>query len=166
MTRSRKRSRPTACRPSRTHKKLKTDHDEGIDSIHVEHPTLRLYYHRVSTLRNYLLFSLPASSRSRRRRITSIGRHQENVLETSRKTGPCFQSGLPRSPPGSNPPCPDSERNFATFLDKTLVCEAQDQPHWLYESRQKDFAVFSQQVNLTAESSFEEGTSSICDVRK
>lgn len=164
MTTRRKRCRPTACRPGRTHKKPKTDHGERMDSIYVEHPTLCLYYPRVSTLRNYLLSNLPASSRSRRRRITSIGRQLENVPGTSGQTRSCTQSGLPGPLAGSNPPCPDSERSMATFLDKTLVCAAQGQPRWLYESRQTDFAVFSQQFNLTAGSSCEEEKSSICDV--
>lgn len=165
MTKKRKRPQPTISVPAANCKRAKTD-DQGNGFIPIEHPTLCLYYSQISTLRTYLLSSLPVSSRSRRRKIASIGRHQRNVVENSGDDDPLK---------GAEPPCraacpnrlwPNNERGLATLLDKTLVCTVEDEPRVVDGSREKDFASFSQQANLTTRGSFEEGTSPISEVCK
>lgn len=149
MTKKRKRSRPTTSDRGVNRKRPKTDNEcNGL--IPIEHPTLCLYYSRISTLRTYLLGSLPLSARSRRRKIASIGRHQQNAVENAGDDGPLRG--------------PESERCLATLLDKTLVCTTEDEPRVVDESREKDLASFSQQSNVTARSSFEKETSPIAEV--
>ena len=165
MTKKRKRSRATKCSPGVNCKKRKTDGD-GDGSILTEHPTLCLYYPRISTLRVYLLSSLPISSRSRRRKIASIGRHQRYTIENTRNYDLLSGAGPPSRSACSDQPWLGGERCLATLLDKTLVCTTKDDPRVVDDSREKDFASFSQQVNLTARSSFERGTSSTSEVGK
>ncbi len=156
MTSSRKRSRHTSTATGNTVKRLKTGHS-GTESTLVEHPTFCLYYHRVLTLRNYLLASLPASSRSRRRLITSVGSYNRYNAGKSRK-----KSSIGTECP--NQDVLDGEICLATLLDNTLVCAVHNEPRMLKESREKDFASFSQQTNLTVGSSTEEGLTTISEV--
>lgn len=165
MTKKRKRSRATKYSPGVNCKKRKTDSD-GNGSILTEHPTLCLYYPRISTLRVYLLSSLPISSRSRRRKIASIGRHQRYAIENTRNCDLLCGAGPPHRSACSDQLWLGGERCLATLLDKTLVCTVEDDPRVFDDSREKDFASFSQQANLTARSSFERGTSSISEVGK
>ena len=68
MARNRKRARSSkhqdTTEPS---KRIKFDHEQALSS----HPTLRLYYSRVSTLREHLLSKLPPKSKTRHRKISS-----------------------------------------------------------------------------------------------
>lgn len=167
MTKKRKRPRTNSCSLGGNRKRAKKD-GEGNGSIPVEHPTLCLYYSQISTLRTHLLSCLPVSSRSRRRKVASIGRHQRNAVENAGDEDDDPLNGVkpPLRAECSNHLWPDSERCLAALLDKTLVCTAKDGPCIVNDSREKDFASFSQQANLTARSSFEEGTSSISEVGK
>lgn len=163
MTRKRKRSRSTVCNLGVNCKIAKTDNKRN-GSIPIEHPTLCLYYSTIFTLRTYLLSSLPPSSRSRRRKIASIGVHQRNAVGHAGDYDPLRGAEPPPRLTCSNQLWPDSERSLATLLDKTLVCTAMDEPRMVNNSREQDFASFSQQANLTARSSFQEGTSPISEV--
>lgn len=165
MTKKRKRARPTACSPGVSRKRAKTE-NEGNGSIPIEHPTLCLYYSRISTLRNFLLASLPPSSRSRRRKISSVGCHQPNAVENAGVDDTLSRAELSRHSASSDQPWPDSEKCLATLLDKTLVCTTEDEPPTVQDSRESDFTSFSQQANLTARSSFEKGISPISEVGK
>lgn len=150
MAKSRKRKRPARSGEESAPKKLKTVDEERVESLMVEHPTLCLFYTQVVTLRSYLLSSLPPSSRSRRRKISGVGHHERSINGDSRKLD------LPNRS--------DNDGCLAALLDKTLVGIPQHQTHVLDQTRQRDFASFSQQANLTTRSSFEEGTSSIVEV--
>jgi len=137
--------------PSRPQKRHKIDVD-GKNATYtsplVQHPTLRLYYTHVCTLRDYLLSRLPAStSKARVRRIKTAG------LETSKSSVVRTEHGLEDSTMQTG-----NEKLLAVLLDGTIVClidsPAEEQP----ESMEKDFVTFSQQSTLSPGSSFEEGT--------
>lgn len=86
------------------------------------HPVISRYYQRVLTLRQYLLEQLPPSSKSRRRRVASLGR-QGSDSDGSRE---------------------DNIEELATLLDSTLVgilCETNRKDD---QERQKHFAAFTQ----------------------
>lgn len=68
MARKRKRAHAVKVVGEESRKRVKIDEDEQTS---VEHPTLCLYYTRISTLRNYLLSRLPSSSKRRRRRVAT-----------------------------------------------------------------------------------------------
>lgn len=154
MKKKRKRPQMISCTLGGNRKRAKRD-GEGNGSIPIEHPTLRLYYFQISTLQNYRLSCLPVSSRSRRRKVASIGRHQRNAVENAGNEDDDPLNGVkpPLRAEGSNHLWPDSERCLAALLDKTLVCTVKDGPCTVNESRENDFASFSQQANLTARSS-------------
>ncbi|GAD98225.1 telomerase reverse transcriptase [Paecilomyces variotii No. 5] len=81
------------------------------------HPVISRYYLRVLTLRQYLLEQLPPSSKSRRRRVASLGRQggdEENI------------------------------EALATLLDSTLVGILRETNRKNDQERQKDFAAFTQ----------------------
>lgn len=136
MANSRKRARKLSIAARDARKRLKIGHDEGASDL-VEHPTLCLYYHRVMTLRQFLLASLPPTSRIRRRKIASIGRN-EPILE--------------------------EERFLASLLDYTLVCAVRDESSILKKPLEKDFVSFSQQANPSTGSSNDMGSTRISEV--
>lgn len=136
MANSRKRARKLSIASRDARKRLKTGYDEGASTL-VGHPTLCLYYHRVMTLRHFLLASLPPTSRIRRRKIASIGRN-EPILE--------------------------EERCLASLLDYTLVCAVSDESSIPKKPLEKDFVSFSQQANLSTGSSNDVGSTTISEV--
>ncbi|RAH68937.1 telomerase reverse transcriptase, partial [Aspergillus aculeatinus CBS 121060] len=80
----------------------------GFSSDHatkLTHPVISLYYQEVVTLRQFLLRQIPSASRSRRRKIASVGTNLEE---------------------GANHSCSDSQRELAILLDSTLVGITQD----------------------------------------
>lgn len=142
-------------------KKIKPWAEEILHPTRLKHPTLCLYYDRVSTLREYLLDALPASSRSRRRKIAAVG------LQLA-KHGNNFPNGInrPTRTTASNPTndsnelghvLSKNEDGLRSLLDTTLVCTIPK------DSRESDFASISQQGN-PADDSFEGGASSISEV--
>ena len=141
MTRKRKRAQATAIEPALGSKRLKCTHvrepSNGAPAL-VQHPTLRLYYNNVSTLRHYLLSRLlPSTSKARVRRLVLAGTiRAHNDVE----------------------PESDSKRPLAAVLDQTLGCSRDEHPQQHFEIAKKDFEAFSQQATLTPGSSFEEGT--------
>jgi telomerase reverse transcriptase len=103
-------------------------------SVTVEHPVLSRYYRRVVNLRQYLLEELPSSSKTRRRRITSAGKRDENS-----KTDP-NASAVAALTQGSA----DGGTDFARFLDSTLVGLLHCPSPAELEARQREYAIFSQ----------------------
>lgn len=137
--------------PSRLQKRQKMDVD-GNSTTHtppiVQHPTLRLYYTHVCTLRDYLVSRLPAStSKARVRRLKTAG------LETSKSSVIRTQHGSEESTTHT-----DNEKALTVLLDGTIVClinsPAEEQPEFM----EKDFITFSQHSTLSPGSRFEEGT--------
>lgn len=158
MANSRKRARKTSTATGDAHKRLKTGYDEGGCSTLVEHPTLCLYYHRVMTLRDFLLASIPLTSRIRRRKIASIGRNGRHITRDTRKVDPSSQVRC------STQSILEEERCLAHLLDYTLVCAVRDKASILKEPLEKDFASFSQQANLSTGSSNDVGSTTISEV--
>ena len=144
MSRKRPR-RGTAGAVDTSRKKRKTTTGEFSELALVEHPTLSVFYPQVVTLRSYLLSSVPASSRSRRRKIASAGLQELPV-------------------PGTDDGDLDKGKIFAAVLDKTLICTIRDAPRIPTESREKDFRAFSQQTSSSVRSTLDEGTSSLSEV--
>lgn len=122
-------------------KKMRRVATDSSSTDLLKHPTLCLYYNRISTLRNHLIQALPASSKARRQKIASIG------LKTL----------------GRNSSVTKIDENLRTLLDTTLVCAVDDKSSQECSQGEKS-APFPQQANLTDGNSFEEGTSSMSEV--
>lgn len=133
----------------------------------LQHPTLRLYYRQISTLRSYLISRLPPSARSRRRKIATADVSKPESFENGttahgKEGGTVFaSSGLSdeldrRSDHGQT--C------LAVLLDNTLVCTSEGSLTEFKDSREKDYAAFSQKADVTLGSTLDEGTTSISDV--
>lgn len=160
--RKRKRKRgSTGVELDHASKKIKPLTGEIPDRSQLKHPTLSLYYEQISTLREYLLDALPASSRSRRRKIAAVG------LQTSKydnlPNGIARPTGTAVSKSGnkSDEFCDvisKNEANLKSLLDTTLVCTVQK------GSKVNDNASLFQQAHPTDDNSFEEGMSSISEV--
>lgn len=143
---------------------------EAVDAANIqkiEHPTLRRYYQRISTLRNYLISSLPDQAKSRRRKIKAAGLSQDGSLTIGRipngKGGGTASAASPR-PDERDRPSGDSQTRLAALLDSTLVCTAEAFTSPFKSSREKDLIKFSQQAEITFASTLDGGTTSISDV--
>lgn len=159
MANSRKRARKISIATRDARKRFKVECDDNtVGSALVEHPTLCLYYHRVMTLRDFLLASLASTSRTRRRKITSIGRNEVHITRDTGKSAPSLQARLP------NQSILGEERCLATLLDYTLVCAVRDESPIRKEPLEKDFASFSQQANPSTGSSNDVGSTTISEV--
>ena len=101
----------------------------GDSSRPLSHPVLSLYYNRVVSLRQFLLSQIPVSSRSRRKRIGSVGR-----AVCTKVTGGNGQVGNSSS----------DDNGFATFLDTTLVGVLKETPPTVSRERQRDLVAFTQ----------------------
>lgn len=99
---------------------------------HVRHPVLSLYYPRVTTLRNFLLSSLPAASKVRHRKIASLGFVREE--QPQRRT---LVSSVASDTHSHTEALP-------SLLDKTLIGVAKEHGALVEQERKKDFVVFSQ----------------------
>ena len=84
MARKRKAAENASNRPIKQRKA--TNHaSPGLQepSAYVHHNVLSSFYPRVCTLRDYLLDSLPATSRVRRRKLTTFGKNDTtSILDT------------------------------------------------------------------------------------
>ena len=89
----------------------------------VRHALLALYYPRLLTLRSYLLYKLPETSKTRRRRIAEWG---------------------------SNDADGDGDSHI---LDTTIVGVLKDLDAGTEESRRRDFAVFTQTQQRSSDGS-------------
>lgn len=133
----------------------------------VGHPTLRRYYAQISTLRDYLISRLPASAKSRRRKIeTARGSKPESLATETIARG---EGGS--TAPGSSARSDelahrlgDSQTRLAALLDHTLVCTPQGCLSAFHDSREKDFIAFSQKADVSLGSTLDGGTTSISDV--
>lgn len=156
MRGKRKHTQDSSSDCSRFQKRQKIGQDGQNVSILptlIQHPTLRLYYPHVYTLRDYLLSQLPAStSKARVRRVTTAGKE----ASTTQKTDDLQQSTLKAG----------KEKPLATLLDKTWVCLNVSQVENQLELTKTDFATFSQQSSLTPGSSFKEGTTPQSEVSR
>ncbi|KAI4252946.1 MAG: hypothetical protein LQ352_003992 [Teloschistes flavicans] len=151
MTGKRKRHRPQ--KPDVTPCKRVRYDVAAITYDEVTHPTLSLYYPRISTLRHHILSKLPASSKKRRRRILAVKRNTATKVCTSKV----------QSSQGSEFTVDDA---LGTLLDRTLVCsrddeyklDAQDQ------DREQDFRLFSPRHDGPDESSLLEPGRSLPEI--
>ncbi|KAI4202907.1 MAG: hypothetical protein LQ350_002278 [Teloschistes chrysophthalmus] len=144
MTGKRKRHRPrkqdvAPCKRAR--------HDVASTTFdHVTHPTLSLYYPRILTLRDYILSKLPPSSKKRRRRVIALKGDAVTEAKTSKASSQCSQSTVVDA--------------LGRLLDRTLVCNRDDESRLDVQDREQDFRVFSQRHDGADESSLlEPGTS-------
>jgi len=122
----------------------------SINGSH-SHPVLCRYYPKVQSLREYLLSRFPNSSKSRRRRISSL---QHNSKDDDRELKSAGDEDQDES---------DGSK-LANLLDSTLVGAGEVAgPESI--CRSKDFELFSQQISSTVASSLGEGTLSQPEVR-
>ena len=115
------------------------------------HPVLSLYYGKIYSLREYLLSKLPASAKSRRRKIASVGNTHEDANDVVHQG---VQTGNSK----------DHDTRWAGLLDSVLVGVRVDREPDNF--RMKDFEVFSQRTHSTVASSIDEGTFSQHEVRR
>jgi telomerase reverse transcriptase len=133
-------------------KSISANSDEWRDcstTVPTHHPVLSLYYRRVERLRTYLLHQLPSSSKSRRKRLASIGvqnsHHGQGLPQTER----------------------DRIQAVANVLDSTLVGVLELPERETSYTRQREFAAFTQSQFRSSLGSVETGaTSPQAEVRK
>ena len=158
---ARKRKRPESHRTIgiRTHpsKRVKLDSGDNAASTSVHQPTLRLFYSHVLTLREYLLARLPKSSKTRRRRLASVGRNA-SVFQNSEDTDVAPEGTAENLLKQDSPA--ERDMSLATVLNRTLICTRDVPARRCDEARAKDFECFSQQISLNAASSLGQRTSS------
>ncbi|KAL9578805.1 MAG: hypothetical protein Q9212_005488, partial [Teloschistes hypoglaucus] len=151
MTGKRKRHRP---RKSDIAPYKRARHDVASTTFdQVTHPTLSLYYPRILTLRNYILSRLPPSSKKRRRRLIALkcdavteGNISKASSDPNIQSSQSFQSTVVDA--------------LGRLLDRTLVCNRDDESRVDVQDREQDFRVFSQRHDGADESSLlEPGTS-------
>lgn len=99
--------------------------------FHHPHPVISLYYKNVLTLRQYLLQQLPLSSKSRRRRIGSLGLQQGRHCSAQHHSGDADQNT-------------QTVRDIASLLDSTLVGVLKESNPTVSQARYREFAAFTQ----------------------
>ena len=145
----RKRKRPSGVEPdgapgASSSKHLKNNHSSPpVDDSH-SHPVLCRYFPKVQTLRQYLLSRFSHSSKSKRRKITTLRCNSRDDDEDADE---------------------GDDSKLAKLLDSTLVGFG-DEAGSESRCRTKDFELFSQQFSPTAASSLGEGTVSQPEVNK
>ncbi|KAL8811751.1 MAG: hypothetical protein Q9223_002113 [Gallowayella weberi] len=111
---NRKRHRPK--KHDDTPNKRVCNDSNRIASSDLSHPTLSLYYPRILTLRGYVLSKLPATSKTRRRKIANI-RHLDGIKRDSVKAN--HELRIQSSQSGGL----DVEADLAKLLDRTLIVD-------------------------------------------
>ena len=137
---------------------------DALQGGQINHPTLRLYYAQVQTLRSFLLSRLPKTSKKKRRHIQDLGQRPRNTA-TKQQTqiNNSNLAGTTERPPPSAKASQKPDIS-STFLDETLVCcRSPDIPQEDPEHA-KDFEAFSQHINLTNRSSLGQGSISQSEV--
>jgi telomerase reverse transcriptase len=162
---ARKRKRDTAEQvqepTTTTAKRVKTCPEFGLGERQptttttpiIQHPVLSAYYDRIISLRAYLLELLPASSKSRRRRLASVGRERDGQSEP--RDGEDEAQFL------------ESQRvsDLSRLLDTTLVGVLKAADTFANHSRQREFATFTQSQFRSSSGSTDAGpTSSLNEV--
>ncbi|KAL8680445.1 MAG: hypothetical protein Q9186_003343 [Xanthomendoza sp. 1 TL-2023] len=144
----RKRHRPK--KHDETPNKRVCDDSNRTASNDVSHPTLSLYYPQILTLRGYVLNRLPATSKTRRRKLVNL-----RDLDGTKK-GP-FKANHESCTQSSQGSGLNVEADLAKLLDKTLVCARPHEPFLAWQAREKEFQAFSQGNDGGDESSLLEG---------
>ncbi|OJD10445.1 hypothetical protein AJ78_08549 [Emergomyces pasteurianus Ep9510] len=134
---ARKRKRPTKHAPINL-PSLKHAGEDKLLGGSVYHPVLSLYFPRVVTLRTYLYEQLPLSSKSRRRKVASLGvekqardYHPPNSVSSQQ-----VDTGAQRTK--------EEIQALTGILDSTLVSILKESDGAISNSRQKEFAAFTQ----------------------
>ena len=148
----RKRARSTKSDTIQNSKKARWSATEDRSEEHIHHPTLRLYYKQISTLREYFISQLPRSSRKRRRRLETLGRDS-----TGQATKPKNNSTARKLDEGSHlkftVDAGRKDSTLAGLLDQTVVCSVDQRLALDPAGYAQDFEAFSQQINPTSGSS-------------
>ncbi|WEW60057.1 Telomerase reverse transcriptase [Emydomyces testavorans] len=150
---NKRRHSPRDTAQSRPQKRVKTPEKRELkgkakllepDSTTTAHPVLSCYYPRVIKLRSYLLELLPPTSKSRRRKVASLGT-QSNIADCARSTtstADVLRVGQSQSQEAERE---DTRiRDIAKLLDTTLVGVLKPSDHAESQPRQRDFAAFTQ----------------------
>lgn len=103
------------------------------NSRETSHPVISLYYRKVVSLRDYLLQQLPVTSKSRRRRILTLGSRTDAESQTS--------------------------LTLAQLLDSTLVGVLQDSCPTFASQRQKEYWSFNESQSRSLLASTDTGPS-------
>lgn len=138
MAGKRKRRRPLKAEAAPS-KRVKVNEDAAASAA-VRHPTLSLYYPCVFTLREHVLSRLPASSKTRRRKVAALGR-------SATKSRSSVREGTEG----------DIEAVLVKLLDCTLVCRRHNEPKLAFDNREKKLRAFCQRTEGVDESSLLEG---------
>lgn len=148
-------------------KKARIESGNSSNCQMIEHPTLYRYYRQISTLRIYLISRLPASAKSRRRKIENAGVSKPEPLEIGRiardegrGTAPTYSGRSDELARGFG----GGQTRLAALLDHTLVCTREASMSGFKGSREKDFITFSQKAEVSFGSTLDGGTTSISDV--
>ena len=128
MARNRKRARSLKNQgTSEPGKRIKFDHGQALSS----HPTLRLFYSRVSTLREYLLAKLPPKSKTRHRKILY---REDECLDTTLVCTRNVQDSQPD---------PSRTKEFERFSQRvSLTAESSINGGSTSQSELIDFAIY------------------------
>ena len=145
MGKRRKRASFSGCPHPKPRKRVRIDIETG--QHFASHPTLAIYYAHISTLRNYLLSKLPSVSKSRRRRIASIGQCRSRVLVPEE-----FQPAGTHDH-GDSQDSADNHNPVTSLLDSVLVCATSLKASESDSVRAQELDAFSQQASHTAGSS-------------
>ncbi|PGG99055.1 telomerase reverse transcriptase [Blastomyces parvus] len=156
---ARKRKRPAIDLPLPEFPKHARGENPQDGSIY--HPVLSLYYPRVVTLRTFLYEQLPLSSKSRRKKVASLG------LEKGDGSGqqPLCPSLSPSKVGTGVERTKEEIQAIAGTLDSTLVGILKEPDSVVNSSRQKEFAAFTQsQVRSSLECTDIGATTSQSDI--
>ncbi|KAL9124591.1 MAG: hypothetical protein Q9217_006090 [Psora testacea] len=124
--------------------------------VSIQHPTLGLYYSRIFSLRDFLLSRLPNASKSRRRKFLDAG--NAPVVQCLEDPNiPAEDTAKNHFRTGSSA---DSDNSLTIVLDRTLVCTNHAPSSRHFETRAKDFEVFSQHISSAAVSTLGQGVTS------
>ncbi|PGH29534.1 telomerase reverse transcriptase [[Emmonsia] crescens] len=132
--------------------------DKPLDGS-IYHPVLSLYYPRVVTLRSYLYEQLPLSSKSRRKKVASLGLEKQDGSDSSPYSLSSQQVGA------GVQQTKEEIQALAGILDSTLVGILKEPDSAINNSRQKEFAAFTQsQVRSSMECTDIGATTSQSDI--
>ncbi|OAX77776.1 hypothetical protein ACJ72_07921, partial [Emergomyces africanus] len=139
---ARKRKRPTKNPPTNSrllnHGRQEEEEEDKRLGGSTHHPVLSLYFPQVVTLRTYLYEQLPLSSKSRRRKVASLGLEKQARCDHAPNSLSCQQvdAGARRTN--------EEIQALAGILDSTLVGILKEPDGAIRSSRQKEFAAFTQ----------------------
>lgn len=158
MARKRKRD-PEYRSPPVPSKKAKTRRGSFNDEAPTQHPVLRLYYPKVLTLRQYLLSQLPASSKSRRKKITFLRPLSTTTNQIDAEPRILHSTAL------SKDETAEDREILVKLLDTTLIGVPSQKRAPDEQIIHNDFVAFSQKLNSSANSSLGNANFSLSEVR-